>query len=233
MLSRIYHFFKGPNPLHPSVWEGRLTPLTFRRLAVTDIPRCLELYALNEPGRFPEDSVDQYEKSLRDQTSYFLVAESEGQILASGGLSYFMREDIAVFFFGMVRPSHQGLGIGTALFLARLSLLNPKRPAYHVVIFALEKSFSFYRRLGFRNVKAWKDSHCQKHPSGCLDVAGSEIQRCRALLREHGIVLPQDEDQIPFRKGPPAEPSKPRCSSCGGVIDPFDNVCKKCGRPLW
>ena len=185
--------------MHPSVWGRRLNPLIFRRFAVTDMPRCLELYAANEVGRFPERVIEEYEKSLREQTSYFLVAESEGQIIASGGLSYWLREDIAVMSFGLVRPSHQGQGIGTALLLARLALLNPKRSAYRVFIFAVEKSFGFYRRFGFRKVRAWRDLHGQNHPSGLLFVTRSEIRRCRVLLGEQGIVLPQDEDEIPIR----------------------------------
>jgi N-acetylglutamate synthase-like GNAT family acetyltransferase len=101
-----------------------------------------------------DHAVQQYAESLREQSSYFLVAESEGQIIASGGLSYWMRKDIAVLSFGLVRPSHQGKGIGTALLLARLALLNPKCFAYQVFIFAVDKSFDFYRRFGFRTFEA-------------------------------------------------------------------------------
>lgn len=219
--------------MHPSVWEGRLTPLTFRRLAVADVPGCLELYRLNEPGRFPEGVIDQYEKTLREQNSYFLVAESDGQIIASGGLSYFMRVDVAVFCFGLVHPRQQGKGVGTALFLARLALLNPKRPAYHIVIGALEKSFGFYQRFGFRSIPPWTDSNGHKHPSGRLEVTSAEIRRCRRLLQGHGIMVPQDEDQIPFRKEPRAETFEPRCPSCGEIIHPTDDVCKHCGRHMW
>jgi GNAT superfamily N-acetyltransferase len=233
MFSRIYHFLKGPNPLHPSVWEGRLMTLTFRRLAVADVPGCLELYALNELGRFPEGFVDEYEKTIREPTSYFLVVESEGRIIASCGLLYWVRENVSVFCFGMVRPSHQGKGIGTALLLARLALLNPKRPAYRVLIFAVEKSFGFYQRFGFMNVQPWRDIHGQKHPLGRLDVTSSQVRRCRALLREHEIVVPQDEDQIPFRRGPPIETFHPRCPSCGEIIDPTDDVCQHCGHHMW
>jgi len=69
------------------------------------MPRCLALYAANEVGRFPERASESYEKSLREQTSYFVVAESEGQIIASGGLSYWLREDIVVMCFGWYGPA--------------------------------------------------------------------------------------------------------------------------------
>jgi N-acetylglutamate synthase-like GNAT family acetyltransferase len=200
MFSRISHFLKGPNPLHPSVWTDRLSPLTFRRFAPQDLPQCLKLYALNEPERFPEGMVRQYEKSLITSSSYFLVAENDTHIMASGGMSYFVRENTVVLCYGLVHPSHQGRGIGTALLLARLALLNPERSSYDVFIFALEKSFAFYRRFGFRDFQPWKDVHGDLHPSGCLLVTSPEIRKCRQLLSDHGITVPQDEDQIPFRK---------------------------------
>src|SRR5678816_2032909 len=130
MFSRIYHFFRGPNPLHPAVLAGRLSPVTFRRFGPQDLPQCLELYALNETGRFPPGVAAHYEESLMKANTYFLVAESDGRIIASGGLSYFGREDVAVLSFGLVHPGQQGKGIGTALLLARLALLKPNQPVY-------------------------------------------------------------------------------------------------------
>jgi N-acetylglutamate synthase-like GNAT family acetyltransferase len=181
--------------------------LNFRRFVAADLPQCMELYALNEPGRFPIGVSESYKKSLTEQASYYLVAEREGQIIASGGLSYWKRQDFAILCFGLVRPSHQGKGIGTALVLARLALLNPKRPEYHVLIFAVEKSVQFYQRFGFRGFLPWQDLHGDQHPSGHLLVTRSEIRKCRALLQEHGVVIPNDEELIPFRAGEAENPA--------------------------
>jgi ribosomal protein S18 acetylase RimI-like enzyme len=199
MFSRIYHFLKGPNPLHPSVWRGHLAPVTFRRFTSQDLPRCLELYALNEPGRFPKGVAEQYEASLVQGSSYYLVAEHDRRVIASGGLSYHARPDIAVLCFGLVHPSQQGKGIGTALLLARLALLNPNRPRYHVFVFAVKGSIGFYRRFGFSKYNAWKDTQGDLHPAGRLLFKSRDIDRCRALLEDHGITVPDDETQIPFR----------------------------------
>jgi ribosomal protein S18 acetylase RimI-like enzyme len=198
MFSRLYHFVKGPHPLHPSVLADRLSPLTFRRFTSEDLPQCLDLYALNEPGRFPKGVAQQYEESLKRGSSYFLVTESEGQILASGGVSYFCHQDIATLCFGLVRPSHHGKGIGTALLLARLALLMPTRQVYHVYICAVEDSIGFYRRFGFRYHDAWTDAHGELHPSGHLVLTDREICQCRAKLREHRIEWPSDENQVPL-----------------------------------
>lgn len=132
-------------------------------------------------------------------SSYYLVAEHNGRVIASGGLPYRARPDIAVLCFGLVHPSQQSKGIGTALLLARLSLLNPNRPRYHVFVFAVEDSVGFYRRFGFRNYNAWKDAQGDLHPSGRLLLKSRGIHRCRAFLADHGITVPDDEAQIPFR----------------------------------
>src|SRR3954454_23494267 len=122
-LTRLARWLKGTTPLDKSVWEGRLSPLSFRRFALPDLPRCLEIYRLNEPGRFPRGVLQQYERVLLGQSSYFLVVEKAGEIVATGGMAYFQQPNVATFCFGLVHPAHQGRGIGTALLLARLALL--------------------------------------------------------------------------------------------------------------
>ncbi len=198
---RVKHFFKGPNPLHPGVWEGRLRPMTFRRFHIDDLPQCLEIYKLNEPGRFPEGVIATYEKLLRAQRTYVLVAEHEGQIVATGGIHYLAKPNVAVSCFGLVRPGQQGKGVGTALLLARLAMLSDKEPVYHVFILAVEKSFGFYHRFGFFPTSDWQDESGATHPSGHLVITLAEVQRCRKLLEGHGISVPHDEEQVPSQRG--------------------------------
>lgn len=200
LFNRLYHFIKGPNPLHPSVWDKLSSPCTFRKFEKKDFPQCLELFSLNEPGRFPKGVAEQYEKSLAGGNSYYLVTEADGRIVASGGISYYMKPDYAVLCFGLVHPRYYARGLGTALLLARLALLKPVRKPYHAFIFAVEDTFGFYRRFGFRTYNPWLDTQGNRHPSGHLLLFGSEIRQCRRLLDFHGIILPQDEDQVPFRQ---------------------------------
>jgi N-acetylglutamate synthase-like GNAT family acetyltransferase len=200
LLERLKHFAKGPNPLHPRNWEGRLSAVTFRRFQIGDLPRCLELYKQNEPGRFPEGVISQYEKALREQSSYFLVAEREGRVVATGGMAYVQQPHIAVFCFGLVSPGNQGTGIGTALLLVRFALLKKDRPLYRVLILAVAKSFGFYQRFGFQPCGSWPDPNGQEHPAGSLVITYEEAQQCRQLLADHGISVPHDEEQVPFRK---------------------------------
>jgi len=200
LLNRLGHFIKGPNPLHPAVWEGRLSPLAFRRLQPADVSQCLEIYKLNEPGRFPEGVLSEYEKCLREQASYFLVAERNGEIIATGGMSYFQKPYLSVFSFGLVRPADQKSGVGAALLLARLALLKKSEPVHRVLIFAVAKSFGYYERFGFGFFGKWKDVQGREHPTGSLLVSCEEAQKCRQLLSDHGISVPNDEDQVPFRE---------------------------------
>jgi hypothetical protein len=98
-----------------------------------------------------------------------------------------------------VRPIEQRTGIGTALLLARLALLKKDEPVYRVFIFAVAKSLGFYERFGFRFLAPWKDIHGQKHPAGSLVISYAEAQECRQLLADHGISVPHDENEVPFR----------------------------------
>lgn len=199
LLTRIYHFLKGPNPLHPVVWKGRLLPISFRRFETADTSNCIELYALNQEDRFPRNYIEKYKQSLAAQKSYYLVGELDNRIVASGAVSYWIREDVVVLAFGLVHPEYQRRGIGTALLLARLALLDPTRYGYRVLIFAVEKAFNFYRRFGFQPAQPWKDPNGNMHPSGQLFLPAADSRKCRQLLEAHHIVIPQDEKEIPLR----------------------------------
>jgi ribosomal protein S18 acetylase RimI-like enzyme len=197
MLDRLIHFFKGPNLFHPKVWKGRLRPITFRLLAPADIPRCLEIHALNEPGRFPDDSRPMYQTTLEAAPGITLVTECNHSVVATGRISSEGRRDVVVLSFGLVHPEHQGSGIGIALTLARLAMLSPDVPRYFVFIFAVEKSIGYYQRLGFRKVALWTDAQGNQHPIGYLLVSPRDILCCRRLLKDHGIQWPEDVAQIP------------------------------------
>ena len=182
--------------------------MTFRRFQPADLPQCLLLHTLNEPGRFPELERP-YEMCLREQRSYTLVAEHEGRIVASGSMQYVLRKNIATLSFGLVHPEFQGKGIGTALVLARLALLKPSQPYYRVLIFSVVRSIGFYRRFGFVRFRPWKDKHGHEHPSGAVEFTSRDIRRCRKLLVAHGISFPPDEDLVPLIERPDASDQPP------------------------
>ena len=197
--NRLVHFLRGPNPLHPRIWSRRLKPVTFRRFQPSDLPDCLELHELNRPERFPELPPNHYRDYLLGG-AYFLTAEDEGRVIASGGISYHSRT-VAALCFGLIHPDYQGDGLGAALVLARLALLKPSEPYYRVMICAVAKSIGYYHRFGFRTFNTWKDKNGERHPAGLLYLTSGEILKCRELLAAHSISFPLDEDSVPYYAG--------------------------------
>ena len=202
MFSRLFHFIKGPNPLQPSIWKGRLRPLTFRRFAPQDASQCLKLCRLNQPGRFPANTAKLYEEAMAGQSLYQLVVEKEGRIIATASLSNLVSKRSAVFSYGLIHPDYQGQGLGTAMTLVRLAKLDPTVPLCLVFIFAVRDSITFYRRMGFRQFSPWSDESGGTHPSGLLRFGSKEILQCRALLQDHDIEWPQDDGDLPTIEAP-------------------------------
>ena len=75
LFERAYLLLDRPGPFLAPEWKGRLPPMLFRRFAPADLDRCLEIYALNEPGRFPAGVNEDYRRCLEGQTSYCLVGD--------------------------------------------------------------------------------------------------------------------------------------------------------------
>ena len=207
--SQLYHHMRGPNPLHPRVWNGRLSPLTFRRYRESDLHACVSLHDLNAPGRLPKLEPP-YSVTLASGRVYTLVAEEDGHLIATGSVSCqrlpgFLNRKAAILSFGLVHPDYQDRGIGTALVLARLALLKPSEQCYVVLIFAVDRSIGFYRRLGFDDAGKWKDSEGQEQPIGKLEFLRRDIRACRKLLADHQVIYPNDEELVPLVEA--AEPS--------------------------
>ena len=180
--------------------------MSFRKYKPDDMAQCLEIYSLNEPGRFPKLDPS-YETTLKQGTAYTLVAEKEGRIAACGRLAYFsppgfFRRNWAVLSFGLVHPEHQGEGLGTALVLARFALLKTSDSYYRVVIGAVAKSIGFYQRFGFATIQPWKDKQGNEHPTAMLEISRREILKCRELLGAHEIHVPADQELVPTMEIP-------------------------------
>jgi ribosomal protein S18 acetylase RimI-like enzyme len=198
LFARIYGFLQRPPPgWRKSPFQRRLMPVKLRPYTPADLPRLLEIYKLNELNRFPADGLRHYEKSLTDGSAYYLVAEKDGRVVASGGMQYYLQSDIAYLCFGLVHPDCQGKGLGTTLLLARLSLLNQTFLRMNVFISAVKSSITFYQRFGFKNTGTWADEYGATHPQGHLILSVSEIRHCGKLLRENGITCPSDSGKIP------------------------------------
>src|SRR4051794_36380936 len=102
----LYRHMRGPNPLHPAVWNGRIHPIVFRRYRESDLDACVNLHDVNAPGRFPKLDPS-YGTTLASGRMYTLVAEKDGKVIAAGSVSYwrppgFLNPKAAVLSFGLV-----------------------------------------------------------------------------------------------------------------------------------
>jgi len=189
-------------PTNRRLWEGKLCPMQFRRTVPSDLEQCLELYRLNDGGRFPLGYISRYFKSLSEQESYVLVLDGPQGLIATGGLAYFSRRpNTAMLSWGLVHPAHHGKGIGTALLLARLALLGTTGLWRFVYIASLKDSVGYYRRFGFSTpgTLMWEDTSGKRHPIGMLWIFAYQIRRIRRILSEQGVTYPrEDVTEIPY-----------------------------------
>jgi N-acetylglutamate synthase-like GNAT family acetyltransferase len=145
---------------------------------------------LNEPGRFPAGILDQYRAILAENRGYFLVAEHNNRIIATGGITEHPMGPI-ILCYGLVHPDFHRQGIGTALLYARIALLNvkPLHPRI-LMLLCVETSVSFYEQLGFLKRATWKDHTGTAHPLATLVLTRSDVAKLRSLLKRTHIEYP-------------------------------------------
>jgi N-acetylglutamate synthase-like GNAT family acetyltransferase len=189
---------RGANLVDPGRWDGCLPSLQFRRYRDSDLEQCLEIYRLNESGRFPEGILNRYWRLLADHGAYFLVLEQDGRIVATGGIAHY-DANMAILCYGLVHPEFQGRGIGTALLFARLALLPLDPKDQHAISIAcVSNSLGFYERFGFRKRGHWEDPAGRRHPMAYLLVNNKSVHAVRELLAKAHIELPLDDcNKIP------------------------------------
>lgn len=173
--------------LHPAPEPG----LRLRRYLPEDFAACVRLYQANEPGRFPQGLVGEFEKHLAEVDRGFLVAERDGVIVGCSGVQS-AADDVHLLSFGLVAPGHQGQRIGSTLLLARL-VLAMKAPGVHFALLStVPASSGFYARLGFAHY-ANSSMACGMNIAhqylGCYD---STIARIASQLAKRELLPPAD-----------------------------------------
>lgn len=177
--------------------KGRTMSGKIRPYSPEDYTACRELYVLNEPGRFPVGILPEFEAALKGNTTLFLVAEEEGELCGCAGIM--IRTDgmlRASLSFGLVHPKHHKRGFGTALLLARLTMLT-KEP-WTVVLVPVPASRSFYEQFGFREFAIVKVATGHEMPLLLGHISPDELDRCDYLLSNAGVELMTDGAVIPI-----------------------------------
>lgn len=176
-----------------------LPPLVFRPYTPDDFDRCMELYRLNEEGRFPDDARALYARFLKANLGGTFMVELEGERVATCGANLWYGGTSGCLSFGLIHPDHHCKGIGTAILLSRLVLLSRKATEALIMIslMAVDDSMRFYRKFGFLTRCVWTSDGTvnEHHMERSLNVL--EAKSCEETLNYSGIQVPDFD--VPLR----------------------------------
>lgn len=187
----------------------KLTPCRIREYQPDDLEDCLEIYrSISLNSKEPEDLTN-FAEFLELGTSYYLVVEYEGDVIACGGLELIGDSDTATLVYGLVHGEYQRRGFGTTLLAARIALLEPEDRPVELWISTNEATIPFYGRFGFSLHSV--DEHRpgpQNHPALLwLGIDDQDILDVRTALTDRDIFIhlneaeddePEDEEALVY-----------------------------------
>jgi len=153
-----------------------------REYTAEDRESCLGIFASNMDS-LPE-SPEVLADFLIEGTSWFLVAERDGKVVACGGLELQGDTNRGMLVFGMVDKAQQRCGIGTLLTLTRLTLVPDEDATTMVTLETNVLNEGFYSRFGFERIGLEKSRYeKQTFVDLGLWVTDKMKEDTRALLR--------------------------------------------------
>lgn len=180
------------------VIKPKLVRCRIREFHADDLEACLDIHRSNEPDYLEPGGIHGFVEFLARGTSYYLVIEHDGKIIACGGLELAGDSDHATLVYGLVHRQFHGKGFGTTLLAARLSLLEHEGNSVPVWMSTSLAAVSFYGRFGFTLHSVTPDPVGPERDQGLLwlNVTPAEIAAIRAAL---------DQREIQIELNPPAE----------------------------
>ena len=177
----------------------RLRPLRFRVATPADFPRCEKFHEENERHGVPSNHRPRYVEALQSGIMLVLMVEDQDEVVATCAINR-VHDRLAWLCYGLVTPARHRTGIGTTMFMARLSLLTAEGPDQSLAISALETSLPFYRQFGFRLLGRFDDqTDGNRYPIALLEAIHSGmIDDCRETLRNARVLVPDVASQIPY-----------------------------------
>ncbi|WP_038159008.1 GNAT family N-acetyltransferase [Verrucomicrobium sp. BvORR106] len=127
------------------------TGLVVREYTPDDKEACLDIYRSNE-DLLPPDLIEAYADWLDIGTSYMLVIEQGGEVLACGGLEIDGSKNSNQINCGLVRRSHHRKGLGTLLNLTRLALVPQDHDPAFVGMETSVSNEPFFNKFGFERL---------------------------------------------------------------------------------
>jgi predicted N-acetyltransferase YhbS len=203
-LFREHGVFKLPRSTR------NLRACRIRPMLEADMESCVRIYQLNDGGNFC-GGLDKFRTSREKGSSLYLVCEEDGEIRAMGGMNicYTGNDEIVNLFFGMVHPDHHHRGFGTAIVLARLSMLPAPRDEWQVRMHSVADGF--HRKFGFHPYEVVHDENGNRIVSLMLYLSFNKIARSRVVLAAAHVWVEYAGCGIPafIVQAFPAEPAPP------------------------
>ena len=161
-----------------------------REYTPEDLDACLSIFTSNQDV-FP-DPPEVLAEFLAAGTSWFLVAELEGKVVACGGLEILGDTNAAHLVHGMVEQSHQRKGIGTLITLTRLLLVPDEEGAPALASMETDvRTEPFYKRFGFERVRPNERRHAggQMYVDLGLWVNAEQKENIRKILASPAVTF--------------------------------------------
>ena len=119
---------------------------------------CLDLFKSNVPNFFdPSEEILFNHYLQKDNVNYFLLFNSNNQLMAAGGYELEKTLNTIALTWGMVHIRYHKKGYGKSLVEFRLKSIANYYPQFDVVLNTSQKTFRFYEKLGFKLVSIKKD----------------------------------------------------------------------------
>jgi N-acetylglutamate synthase-like GNAT family acetyltransferase len=173
----------------PSVAGERIPSALVRALSRKDVDACCEIFQLNQPHHFPDGFFSEFTATLQSDKHLYLVAEEFGEVVGLGGI--YLTPELSggsTLVFGLVHPNRHRQGFGSALLLARLSVLPRPAPRSWVHLSSGGTSDDYFRRFGFEHY-ARMTIPPSMHPFDCYRtfLEEAEWRECSSILARRGV----------------------------------------------
>lgn len=120
--------------------------------------QCIAIFESNQPKYFAPEERQLFIDWLDNGTAAdYYVVESNGQIIACGGIYLDQRNNEGGLSWGMVHAAWHKQGIGKQFAQHRIELLKTTYPARVYRIETSQHTAPFYEKLGFKTVEITKD----------------------------------------------------------------------------
>ncbi|GAB4029041.1 GNAT family N-acetyltransferase [Spirosoma gilvum] len=124
--------------------------MTIRLFTQTDIEPLLEVFSKNVPAAFGENERDEYAEFLQTYTDPYFVAELNGSVVGACGHYFSDDQTVAHICWILTDPELNGLGIGSALLIYNLGLIQKQPTVRRIECRTSQVAYRFFEKFGFQ-----------------------------------------------------------------------------------